>query len=157
MTTVEAETTASDSKATTFAVIVIGAGFSVLYMVYKLRELGFSVRALEMGDGVGGTWYWNRYPGARVDVQSVEYSYSFSPEIQQEWEWKELMAPQPELEAYLNFVADRLDLRRDIQLETKVTAMAWDAERSRWTVDTEQGQTFDVRFVVGATGCLSAP
>jgi cation diffusion facilitator CzcD-associated flavoprotein CzcO len=157
MTSVGVETTAAGSKATTFDVIVIGAGFSGLYMVYKLRELGFSVRALEMGDGVGGTWYWNRYPGARVDVQSVEYSYSFSEEIQQEWEWKELMAPQSELEAYLNFVADRLDLRKDIQLGTKVTAMAFGTERSRWTVETEQGQTFDAQFVVGATGCLSAP
>ncbi len=157
MTSVHGGPAVSGPAATTFDVIVVGAGFSGLYMVYKLRELGFSVRALEMGDGVGGTWYWNRYPGARVDVQSVEYSYSFSPEIAQEWEWKELMAPQPELEAYLNFVADRLDLRRDIQLETKVTALTFDEERSRWRVETEHGGTFDAQFVVGATGCLSAP
>jgi cyclohexanone monooxygenase len=99
MTSVQVNPTENETAATTLDVIVIGAGFSGLYMIHKLRELGFSARVLEMGDGVGGTWYWNRYPGARVDVQSVEYSYSFSAEIQQEWEWKELMAPQPELEA----------------------------------------------------------
>src|SRR5579884_2219225 len=109
-----------------FDVIVIGAGLAGLYAVHLLRERGFSVRALEKGEGVGGTWYWNRYPGARCDVQSVEYSYSFSKEIEQEWEWTELMPAQPEIEAYVNFVADRLDLRRDIQLTTVVTALTYD-------------------------------
>ncbi|HZU77648.1 MAG TPA: NAD(P)/FAD-dependent oxidoreductase, partial [Dehalococcoidia bacterium] len=138
-------------------VIVIGAGFGGLYMLHKLRELGFSARVLEMGDGVGGTWYWNRYPGARCDVQSIEYSYSFSPEIEQEWNWTELMPSQPEIERYLNFVADRLDLRRDIQFETKVTALTFDEDDDRWSVETDRGGRFLARFVVAATGCLSAP
>src|SRR5581483_10584790 len=135
---------ASDSptSAGTFDAIVIGAGFAGLYMLHKLRELGFRARVLEMGDGVGGTWYWNRYPGARCDIQSVEYSYSFSPEIEQEWEWTELMPAQPEVERYLNFVADRLALRSDIQLETRVTALTWDDGACRWTVETERGERF---------------
>src|SRR5438067_13200385 len=91
--------------------IIIGAGLGGLYMLHKLRELGFRARVLEMGEGVGGTWYWNRYPGARCDVESVEYSYSFSPEIEQEWDWTEAMPAQPEIERYVNFVADRLALR----------------------------------------------
>ena len=94
-----------------FDVVVIGAGFGGLYMMHKLRELGFSAQVVEMGDGVGGTWYWNRYPGARVDVESIEYSFSFSKEIEQEWTWTELMPEQAEIERYINFVADRLDLR----------------------------------------------
>ncbi len=140
-----------------YDVVVIGAGFSGLYAVHSLRETGFSVIALEKADGVGGTWFWNRYPGARCDVQSIEYSYSFSKEIQQEWEWTELMSAQPEIEAYLNFVADRLDLRRDIQLSTLVTAMSYDEDGHRWTIETEGGETFVARFVVAATGCLSEP
>ncbi len=137
--------------------IVIGAGFGGLYSLHKLRGLGLSVVALEMGDGVGGTWYWNRYPGARVDVQSLEYCYAFSREIEEEWEWTELMAPQPEIESYLNFVAERLDLRRDIRLSTRVTAMHFDQERERWLVETEPGDRYDAQFVIAATGCLSAP
>jgi cation diffusion facilitator CzcD-associated flavoprotein CzcO len=141
----------------TYDVIVIGAGFSGLYAVYSLRQAGFSVRALEKADGVGGTWYWNRYPGARCDVQSIEYSYSFSKEIQQEWDWTELMPAQPEIEAYLNFVADRLELRKDIQLSTLVTAMTYNESQNQWTVETDQGEKFVARWVVAGTGCLSEP
>src|SRR5512140_1848902 len=105
-----------------YDVVVVGAGFSGLYMLHKLRNQGFSARVFEAGTGVGGTWYWNRYPGARVDIESQEYSYSFSDELCDEWEWTERYASQPELLKYLNHVADRFDLRRDIQLETRVTA-----------------------------------
>jgi cation diffusion facilitator CzcD-associated flavoprotein CzcO len=140
-----------------YDVIVIGAGFAGLYSVHLLREAGFRVRALERADGVGGTWFWNRYPGARCDVQSIEYSYSFNKEIQQEWEWTELMAAQPEIEAYLNFVADRLDLRRDIQLSTTVTALTYDEAEDRWTVETDGGARFVARWVIAGTGCLSQP
>ena len=140
-----------------FDVIVIGAGVAGLYAVHLLRERGFSVRALEKGDGVGGTWYWNRYPGARCDVQSIEYSYSFDKDIQQEWEWTELMPAQPEIEAYLNFVADRLDLRRDIQLTTRVTSLTYDEADASWLVETDGPDTFVARWVIAATGCLSAP
>ncbi len=112
---------------------------------------------LEAGDGVGGTWYWNRYPGARVDVQSIEYSFSFSKEIQDEWEWSELFSPQPEIESYLNWVTDRLDLRRDITFSTRVTAATYDADASTWTVETDTGEQIVAQFVVAATGCLSAP
>jgi len=141
----------------TYDVIVIGAGFAGLYSVHLLREQGFSVRALDRADGVGGTWYWNRYPGARCDVQSIEYSFSFSKEIQEEWDWSELMPAQPEIEAYLNFVADRLDLRRDIQLSTTVTGLIFDEARSRWSVETDRGDLFNARWVIAATGCLSEP
>jgi cation diffusion facilitator CzcD-associated flavoprotein CzcO len=140
-----------------FDVIVIGAGVAGLYAVHLLRERGFSVRALEKGDEVGGTWYWNRYPGARCDVQSIEYSYSFSQEIEQEWEWTELMPAQPEIEAYLNFVADRLDLRRDIQLDTRVTTLTYDEADASWSVGTDGPDRFVARWVIAATGCLSAP
>ena len=140
-----------------FDVVVIGAGFAGLYAVHLLRERGFSVRALEKGDGVGGTWYWNRYPGARCDVQSIEYSFSFSKEIEQEWDWTELMPAQPEVEAYLNFVADRLDLRSDIQLSTLVTALTYDEADTSWLVETDGADRFVCRWVIAATGCLSAP
>jgi cation diffusion facilitator CzcD-associated flavoprotein CzcO len=138
-------------------VVVIGAGFGGLTMLYRLREAGFSMQGVEAGDGVGGTWFWNRYPGARVDVQSVEYSLSISREVQDEWTWTELMAPQEELERYVNFVADRLDLRRHIKFETRVTAMTWDAASATWLVETDQGDQWRARFVVTAVGCLSAP
>ena len=148
---------AREAITTDFDVVVIGAGFSGLYMLYKLRELGFRANAIEAGEGVGGTWFWNRYPGARCDVQSIEYSFSFSKEIEQEWDWTELMPAQPEIEAYLNFVADRLDLRRDIQFSTKATALTYDEPSATWTVKTDRGDRWTSRFVVAATGCLSAP
>jgi cation diffusion facilitator CzcD-associated flavoprotein CzcO len=140
-----------------FDVVVIGAGFSGLYALHRLRQLGLRTRVLETAENVGGTWLYNRYPGARCDIESIEYSYSFSDEIQQEWVWTETMPAQPEVEAYLNFVADRLDLRRDIQFDTKVVAMAFDEEAAAWVVQTAAGETFRARFVVAATGILSAP
>src|ERR1700759_1758502 len=142
---------------TSFDAIVIGAGFSGLYMLHRLRELGIRTRVLEMAENVGGTWLFNRYPGARCDIESIEYSYSFSEEIQQEWVWTESMPAQPEIEAYLNFVADRLDLRRDIEFDTKVVAMAFDEDAAVWTVQTEAGETFTAPFVVAASGILSVP
>src|ERR1700752_4115766 len=140
-----------------FDVLVIGAGFSGLYTPHRLRQLGLRTRVLEMAENVGGTWLYNRYPGARCDIESIEYSYSFSDEIQQEWVWTETMPAQPEVEAYLNFVADRLDLRRDIQFDTRVVAMAFDEQTAVWVVSTEAGQAFRAPFVVAATGILSAP
>jgi cation diffusion facilitator CzcD-associated flavoprotein CzcO len=140
-----------------FDALVIGAGFSGLYMLHRLRQLGIRTRVLEMAENVGGTWLYNRYPGARCDIESIEYSYSFSEEIQQEWVWTESMPAQPEVEAYLNFVADRLDLRRDIQFDTKVVAMAFDEEAAEWVLRTEAGDTFRAPFVVAASGILSVP
>ena len=137
--------------------IVVGAGFSGLYMLHRLRAQGLSVRVIEAGTGVGGTWYWNRYPGARVDIESQEYSYSFSPELDAEWVWSERYATQPELLNYLNHVADRFDLRRDIQLETRVVSAVFDEAAGRWTIATDRGQTLSVRYCVMATGCLSVP
>lgn len=142
---------------TSFDVLVIGAGFSGLYALHRLRQLGLRTRVLEMAENVGGTWLYNRYPGARCDIESIEYSYSFSDEIQQEWVWTETMPAQPEVEAYLNFVADRLDLRRDIQFQTKVAAMAFDEGAAVWVVRTEAGEYFRACFVIAATGILSAP
>jgi cation diffusion facilitator CzcD-associated flavoprotein CzcO len=140
-----------------FEALVIGAGFSGVYALHRLRQLGLRIRVLEMAENVGGTWLYNRYPGARCDIESIEYSYSFSDDIQQEWVWTETMPAQPEVEAYLNFVADRLDLRRDIQFDTKVVAMAFDEEAAAWAVRTDTGETFEAPFVIAATGILSAP
>src|SRR5258707_1244851 len=140
-----------------FDAMVIGAGFSGLYMVHRLRQLGIRTRVLEMAENVGGTWLFNRYPGARCDIESIEYSYRFSDEIQQEWIWTESMPAQPEIEAYLNFVADRLDLRRDIQFDTEVVAMAFDEEAGAWVVRTAAGESYIAPFVIAATGILSAP
>jgi cation diffusion facilitator CzcD-associated flavoprotein CzcO len=137
--------------------IVVGAGFSGLYMLHRLRSQGLSARVIEAGTGVGGTWYWNRYPGARVDIESQEYSYSFSPELDAEWTWSERYATQPELLGYLNHVADRFGLRPDIQLETRVVAAVFDATAGRWTVTTDRGETLSARYCVMATGCLSVP
>ncbi|MGB8791189.1 MAG: NAD(P)/FAD-dependent oxidoreductase [Mycobacterium sp.] len=140
-----------------FDAIIIGAGFSGLYVLHRLRHLGLRTRVLEMAENVGGTWLYNRYPGARCDIESIEYSYSFSEKIQQEWVWTETMPAQPEVEAYLNFVADRLELRRDIQFDTKVVAMTFDEDAAGWVVSTETGETLRAPFVVAATGILSAP
>jgi cyclohexanone monooxygenase len=138
-------------------VVVVGAGMAGLYALHHFRKLGFSATVLEAGGGVGGTWYWNRYPGARCDVPSLEYSYGFSEELQQEWEWTEVFPAQPELERYFNHVADRFDLRRDIRLNTRVTSAAFDDEARTWAVETEHGDRFVARFVVMATGPLSVP
>ena len=140
-----------------FDAIVVGAGFAGLYMLHKLRGLGLTARVIEAGDGVGGTWHWNRYPGARVDIQSMEYSFSFDPALEREWRWSERYAPQEELLRYANHVADRYDLRRDIQLETRVESAHWDEATARWTVTTDHGDEFSARWVVMATGCLSTP
>ncbi|MGE3993796.1 flavin-containing monooxygenase, partial [Pseudorhodoplanes sp.] len=142
---------------TYYDVIVVGAGFAGLYSVYCMQEIGCSVRALEAGDGLGGTWFWNRYPGARCDIESVQYSYSFSEEIQQEWSWSERYAPQPEILRYMNFVADRLGLRKQLQFNTRVVSATFDEGRSLWTIVTEKGECFCCRFCVMATGCLSIP
>jgi cation diffusion facilitator CzcD-associated flavoprotein CzcO len=140
-----------------FDAIVIGAGFSGLYALHRLRELGLSVVVIERADEVGGTWLFNRYPGARCDIESIEYSYSFSDEIQQEWVWTETMPAQPEIEAYLNFVADRLGLRRDIVFNTDVVSMTFDEHATVWTAKTQAGEHFTAPFVVAAAGILSAP
>ena len=137
--------------------VIVGAGFSGLYMLHRLRQLGVSARVYEAGPSVGGTWFWNRYPGARVDIESQEYSYSFSPELDAEWKWTERYAAQPELLAYLNHVADRFDLRGDIRLETRVEAAHYDEAARRWMVTTDRGDQVSARYVVMATGCLSVP
>src|SRR5438874_410982 len=129
-----------------YDVIVVGAGLSGMYMLHRLRELGLSVRVFEAGSGVGGTWYWNRYPGARCDVESLFYSYSFSEDLEQEWEWTERYPTQPEILRYLNHVADRFDLRRDIRLETRVTAAAYDEAARRWLVETDRGDRVSAQF-----------
>ncbi len=149
------QTPAHDGSSSYDAVIV-GAGFAGLYMLHKLRQLGLTARVYEAGTGVGGTWYWNRYPGARCDVVSVEYSYQFSEELQQEWEWSERYATQPEILRYINHVADRFDLRRDIQFETRVTAARFDEAAGRWRVETDRGDRVSAQFCVMATGCLSS-
>jgi cyclohexanone monooxygenase len=138
-----------------FDVVVVGAGFAGMYMLHRLRGLGLSARVFEQGDGVGGTWYWNRYPGARCDVESMQYSYSFSDELQQEWNWSERYAPQPEILNYANHVADRFDLRRDIQFGTRVESAGFDESANRWSVTTSDGGIVTAQFVILATGCLS--
>jgi len=135
--------------------IVVGAGVAGLYQLHRLREMGLSVKVLEAADGVGGTWYWNRYPGARCDVESMSYSYSFSPELEQEWTWSEKYPTQPEILHYLNHVADRFDLRKDIQFETRVTSAHYDEDAHRWQVLTASGDVLSTQFLIMATGCLS--
>ncbi len=137
--------------------IIIGAGISGLYQLYRLRELGMRVRVLEAGTGVGGTWYWNRYPGARFDSESYSYSYSFSRELLEEWNWNEHFAPQPETLRYLNHVADKFDLRRDIQFRSRVSAAHYQPETRSWDLTVEDGARFSSRFLITAIGPLSAP
>jgi cyclohexanone monooxygenase len=139
----------------TYDVVVVGAGFAGMYMLHRLRGLGLSVRVYEQGGDVGGTWYWNRYPGARCDVESMQYSYSFSDELQQEWDWSERYAPQPEILRYASHVADRFKLRPDIQLNTRVDRTAFDESANSWSVTTSDGNTVEATYVVLATGCLS--
>jgi cation diffusion facilitator CzcD-associated flavoprotein CzcO len=139
-----------------FDAIVIGAGIAGLYQLYRLRQLGLSVRVFETGSGVGGTWYWNRYPGARFDSESYTYGYSFSDELLQDWNWSEHFAAQPETLRYLNHVADRFDLRRDIQFNSRVSSAAFDEATGRWNVTLDDGRCYAARFLITAIGPLSA-
>jgi cyclohexanone monooxygenase len=136
-----------------FDAIIIGAGFAGVYMLHRLREAGFSAIVIEAGDDVGGTWYWNRYPGARCDVHSLEYSYSFADEVQQDWHWSERFAPQAEILRYIQHVTDRFDLRRDIRFKTRAVAATYGD--GGWTVETDAGDTLNARYCIMATGCLS--
>ncbi len=154
-TNARAERPVSDRVAS-YDAIVIGAGISGMFMLYRLRELGMTARVFEAGTDIGGTWYWNRYPGARFDSESWTYGYSFSKELMQEWDWKEHFSPQPDTLEYLNHVADRFDLRRDMQFRSSVTAAHWDEAETQWTVTLESGQQAKARFLVTAVGILSA-
>jgi cyclohexanone monooxygenase len=136
--------------------VVIGAGFAGLYMVHRLREMGLSVQGLEAGRGVGGTWYWNRYPGARCDSETMYYSYSFLPELEQEWPLRERYPGQPEILRYLNQVADRLDVRKEFLFDSRVASITFDEPTGRWTVSTTNGVSVSATYVVTAVGCLSA-
>ena len=136
--------------------VIVGAGFGGMYMLHCLRKLGFNAQVFEGGDDVGGTWYWNRYPGARCDIESMQYSYSFSEDLDQEWDWTEKYAPQPEILAYAKHVADRLELRKDITFNTRVTSASFDEDRNQWTVTTDKGDKVEARFCIMAVGCLSA-
>ena len=140
-----------------FDAVIVGAGFAGMYMLHRLRGLSFSARVFEAGSGVGGTWYWNRYPGARCDVESMQYSFSFSEELDQEWNWSEKYAPQAEILSYANHVADRFDLRRDIVFDTRVTAATFDEDAGCWLIETNRGDRVLARFCIMAVGCLSAP
>ena len=142
-------------KADRVDALVVGAGFAGLYQLHRLRGQGLAVKVVEAGSDIGGTWFWNRYPGARCDIASMEYSYQFSEALQQEWEWSEKYATQPEILRYINHVADRFDLRRDIKLNTRVVAARYAEDAERWLVETDQGDRYDAQFVVMATGCLS--
>jgi cation diffusion facilitator CzcD-associated flavoprotein CzcO len=149
--------TSAPSSPVDFDVVVVGGGMSGLYALKVLREQGLRIVLLEKAPGVGGTWYWNRYPGARCDIPSLEYSFGFDPELEQDWEWTEHFASQPEIERYLNHIADRYDLRRDIRLGTGVTAASFDEATNTWLVDTDGGEQLRARFCIMATGGLSAP
>ena len=138
-------------------VAVVGAGFSGLYMLYRLRELGFSAVAFDEAGDVGGTWYWNRYPGARCDIPTTDYAYSFDRQLEKDWTWSEKYATQPEILAYLQHVADRYDLRRDIRFGTRVTAASWDEASRRWRLRTSHGDEVSCRYYIMASGCLSLP
>ena len=149
--------TSTHDGTTDVDVLVVGAGITGLYQLYRAREAGFSVVLLEAGSGVGGTWYWNRYPGARFDSESYTYGYFFSKELFEEWEWDEHFAGQPEIERYLNHVVDRFDLRRDMRFDTRVTAARWDDASATWVVTTSDGAERRARFLIAATGVLSVP
>ena len=138
-----------------YDVIIVGAGFAGLYQLHRLRALGMTAKVIEAGSGVGGTWYWNRYPGARCDVESMQYSYAFSEELQQEWQWPELFSAQPDILKYANHVADKLDLRRDILFDTRVTETLFGEADSQWSLSTSLGDKFTAGFMIMATGCLS--
>lgn len=139
-----------------FDAIIVGAGFAGLYMLHRLRRLGFTARVIEAAPGVGGTWYWNRYPGARCDFESMQYCYQFDEALQQDWQWKERFASQPEILAYIEHVADRFDLKRDIEFETRVKAATFDEAANEWAVETDRGQSLRARYFIMGVGCLSS-
>ncbi|MEM7255423.1 MAG: NAD(P)/FAD-dependent oxidoreductase [Pseudomonadota bacterium] len=143
------------NRATAVDAVIVGAGFSGLYLLYRLRALGFTTRLFERGSGVGGTWYWNRYPGARCDVESMQYSYSFSEALEQEWDWSEKFSAQPQILEYANHVADRFELRKDITFNTTVEAAHFDEAAARWLVSTDTGEQITTQFFIMATGCIS--
>ena len=145
-----------EEKSENFDAVIVGAGFAGMYMLHKCRALGLSVRVFEVGEGVGGTWYWNRYPGARCDVESVQYSYQFDSELEQEWTWSEKYSTQPEILKYANHVADRFDLRSDIQFKTRVLSAEYSKIDKVWVVKTDRGEKITTRFCIFATGCLSS-
>ena len=140
-----------------FDAIVIGAGISGMYQLYSLRKLGKSVKVVEAGSDVGGTWYWNRYPGCRFDSESYSYAYSFSKDLLEEWDWTEHFSPQPETLKYLQYVAKKFDLKKDIQFNAKVKTANYDSKKTRWVVRTEEGDTFESTFLITANGALSSP
>ena len=140
-----------------YDVIIVGAGFAGMYLLHRVRKLGMRARVLEAGSDVGGTWYWNRYPGARCDVESMQYSYQFDDDLQQEWSWSERYSPQPEILKYAQHVSERYDLRRDIDFNTRVTSAAYDEDSACWTLTSEEGEKTVGHYFVMATGCLSAP
>jgi cyclohexanone monooxygenase len=144
------------AEQTKFDAVIVGAGFAGMYMLHCLQKLGLSARVYETGGDVGGTWYWNRYPGARCDVESMQYSYSFDADLDQEWRWSQRYSPQPEILAYANHVADRFDLRRNIRFDTRVTAATFDEGANHWLVETDQGDRVAAQFCIMAVGCLSA-
>jgi cyclohexanone monooxygenase len=155
VTSTQTETAPAKDAVTKYEAIVVGAGFAGMYALYRLREAGISARVIERGDGVGGTWYWNRYPGARVDSPSMQYSLSFSPEMEQEWQWSEFYSPQGDLEKYANHVADRFDMRKDIQFGSSVDKVTYDEAERRWIVETSTGDTYSAKYFIAASGCLS--
>ncbi len=155
MTDVQTAPEDSAEITATYDAVIVGAGFAGMYMLHKLRGLGFTARVYDAAGGVGGTWYWNRYPGARCDVKSIDYSFSFDPELEQEWEWSEKYATQPEILRYANHVADRYELWPDMQFDTRIEASAWDG--SRWTVRTNQGDVVSAQHLIMAVGTLSTP
>ena len=146
----------SENSHPRYDAVIVGAGFAGLYMLHRLRRYGFRAKVFEAGSGVGGTWYWNRYPGARCDVESMEYSYSFDDDLQQEWEWTERYAGQPEILRYANHVADRFDLKRDIDFDTRVVKAHFDETNALWRIETDTGLIVSARFCILATGCLSS-
>ena len=146
-----------DLQSSRLDALIVGAGFAGMYMLHRLRAAGIEAKVVEAGAGVGGTWYWNRYPGARVDIQSLEYSFGFDEALETEWRWSERYAPQPELLRYAEHVAERFDLKRDIQLNTRVAAAHWDEDDQLWEVTTDAGARIICRHLILATGCLSIP
>ncbi len=138
-------------------VVIVGAGFSGMYQLKRLREMGLTTRVIEAGDDVGGTWYWNRYPGARCDIESMAYSFGFDPELEQDWTWSEKYAAQPEILSYAEHVAKRFDLKKDITFETRVTRAIYSEDTARWTIYTDTGEAISAQYFIMATGCLSMP